>query len=159
MPLTINVGLSRKSSENYQSRGVSINVTAELDQALLAKPDRLQSQISGLYRQAEVALRDQVIKGNGQQDEPSTNGQRSQQESTRPNGDHRPATNSQLRALNAIADRLDIDLHDECRHEFGCRPKELGIRQASQLIDQLKAQQADNGSRGRSTTTSRSSRR
>ena len=44
MPLTINVGLSRKRSENYQSEGVSINVTAELDQALLTQPRRLQEQ-------------------------------------------------------------------------------------------------------------------
>jgi hypothetical protein len=38
MPLTISVGLSRKASENYQSTGVSINITAELDQSLLARP-------------------------------------------------------------------------------------------------------------------------
>ena len=38
MPLSINVGLSRKASKDYQSTGVSINVTAELDQSLLAKP-------------------------------------------------------------------------------------------------------------------------
>ena len=31
MPLSINVGLSRKASRDYQSTGVSINVTAELD--------------------------------------------------------------------------------------------------------------------------------
>ena len=29
MPLSINVGLSRKASRDYQSTGVSINVTAE----------------------------------------------------------------------------------------------------------------------------------
>jgi hypothetical protein len=45
MPLSINVGLSRKASKDYQSTGVSINVTAELDQALLAKPDELQQQV------------------------------------------------------------------------------------------------------------------
>ena len=41
MPLTINVGLSRKASKDYQSTGVSINVTAELDSAFLSKPDQL----------------------------------------------------------------------------------------------------------------------
>lgn len=56
MPLSINVGLSRKASKDYQSQGVSINVTAELDQSLLAKPDQLQQQIEGLYQQAEAAL-------------------------------------------------------------------------------------------------------
>jgi len=49
MPLTVNVGLSRKNSANYQSAGVSINLTAELDQSLLADPPRLQSEIDRIY--------------------------------------------------------------------------------------------------------------
>jgi hypothetical protein len=56
MPLTVNVGISRKSSVNYQSAGVSINLTAELDQSLLADPPRLQSEIDRIYAQAETAL-------------------------------------------------------------------------------------------------------
>ena len=48
MPLSINVGLSRKASKDYQSTGVSINVTAELDQALLTKPDELQKQVGAI---------------------------------------------------------------------------------------------------------------
>ena len=60
MPLSINVGLSRKTSAHFQSSGVSINVTAELDQALLAKPDDLQKQIGELYAQAEHALTQQA---------------------------------------------------------------------------------------------------
>ena len=60
MPLSVNVGLSKKASRDYQSTGVSINVTAELDSALLARPDELQSQIDGLYAQAETAIARQV---------------------------------------------------------------------------------------------------
>ena len=56
IPLSINVGLSRKVSKDYQSTGVSINVAAELDQALLARPDQLQKQIGDLYAQAHHAL-------------------------------------------------------------------------------------------------------
>jgi hypothetical protein len=56
MPLTVNVGISRKASANYQSAGLSINLTAELDQSLLADPPRLQSEIDRIYRQAEEAL-------------------------------------------------------------------------------------------------------
>jgi hypothetical protein len=56
MPLSINVGLSRKASRDYQSQGHSINVTAELDQSLLARPGELQAQIADLYHQAQVAL-------------------------------------------------------------------------------------------------------
>ena len=51
MPISINVGLSRKASRDYQSTGYSINVTAELDSALLAKPEQLQQQIADLYAQ------------------------------------------------------------------------------------------------------------
>jgi len=56
MPLTVNVGISRKASANYQSAELSINLTAELDQSLLADPPRLQSEIDRIYRQAEEAL-------------------------------------------------------------------------------------------------------
>ncbi len=56
MPLTVNVGISRKASANYQSTGLSINLTAELDQSLLADPPRLQSEIDRIYAQAEEAL-------------------------------------------------------------------------------------------------------
>jgi hypothetical protein len=70
MPLSINVGLSRKASKDFQSTGVSINFTAELDQSLLARPDELQEQIHGLYAQAEKALDRQGNSGGSQ-----TNGQ------------------------------------------------------------------------------------
>jgi hypothetical protein len=56
MPLTVNVGISRKASANYQSQGLSINLTAELDQSLLADPPRLQLEIDRIYAQAEQAL-------------------------------------------------------------------------------------------------------
>jgi hypothetical protein len=49
MPLTVNVGILRKSSANFQSAGVSINLTAELDQSLLADPPRLQTEIDRIY--------------------------------------------------------------------------------------------------------------
>ena len=67
MPLSINVGLSRKASKDYQSTGTSINIIAELDAALLAKPDELQKQIDGLYREAQDAIdRNTVAPGTRQ---------------------------------------------------------------------------------------------
>src|ERR1035437_7923264 len=82
MPLSIRVGLSRKASKDFQSTGVSIDVSAELDQALLARPDDLQMQVANLYQQAQVALDRQAAGGPGQ-DHPAT--QPSRQE-PRPNG-------------------------------------------------------------------------
>jgi hypothetical protein len=70
MPLTIDVGLSRKASENYQSTGTSINITAELDQSLLARPDQLQQEIDRLYEQANTALDRQTAHLQAKADKP-----------------------------------------------------------------------------------------
>jgi len=59
MPLILNVGLSRKTSENYNSAGTSINLTTELDQSLFDRPRELQGAIDELYVQAELALEQQ----------------------------------------------------------------------------------------------------
>jgi hypothetical protein len=172
MPLSINVGLSRKASRDYQSTGVSINVTAELDQSLLTKPDDLQSQVANLYAQAESALEQQAT-GMSQR-EPSP---RSEYEDRRParsngnnghtngergyaNGSRRPAgnngnghnngggmTDSQRRAITAIARRLNVDPALEARDVLGSELDSLSVRQASELIDHLKAMQPSGNGR------------
>lgn len=134
MPLTINVGLSRKSSHNYQSEGVSINVTAELDQALLSRPDHLQREIAGLYYQAEAAIQSQISPpARGKPRQTPQNGHQGA-----PGNGARKATASQLRALQGIAKRLEADLETESQREFGVGYTQLDIRQASVLIDLLK---------------------
>jgi hypothetical protein len=60
MPLTVNVGLNRKASRDFQSAGVSINLAAELDVGLSADLARLQHEIPRVYMQAEAALDKQV---------------------------------------------------------------------------------------------------
>jgi hypothetical protein len=141
MPLSINVGLSRKASKDYQSTGVSINVTAELDQALLAKPDALQKQIGDLYAQAESAL----TRQSDSMTQPAPHNGHSDRRTDR--GNHKPTsrngdamTASQRRAILAIADRNHIDLDHECRDIIGAQFDDLSIRQASELIDHLKGQ-------------------
>ena len=53
---------------------------------------------------------------------------------------HRPATASQVKAIRAIAARRKIDLVGLLREKFGLTTAdELGIRQASNLIDELKS--------------------
>jgi len=127
MPLTINVGLSRKASRNFQSCGTSINVSAELDQSLLAKPTQLQREIQDLYRQAELALQSQT---DAMAAVP------------------RRITPSQKRALYAIADRLGINIEHEVAALFRCTISELSIVQASHLIDVLKERQQGTPSNG-----------
>ncbi|MCY2929796.1 MAG: hypothetical protein NTV86_09950 [Planctomycetota bacterium] len=158
MPLVINVGLSRKASENYQSTGVSINVSAELDQSLLARPAELQEQVASLYEQAEAALDRQAngthqeparpatsaVAAGANEQAPTANGRNGNgggNGNGRSNGQAAAAamTQSQSRAINAIAQRLGIDPAAECREVFSWDLAKLTIRQASAVIDHLKA--------------------
>jgi hypothetical protein len=143
MPLTLIVGLSRKTSENYNSKGVSINLTAELDQALLNRPDELQDRVAALYREAEQALE--------RQDSPSD---REQHSHPQPIGDSMTA--SQRRAIEAICKRLDTNPADEARHEYGLDLDRMNIREASKFIDHLKALQPTGNGNGRHRSESRS---
>ena len=155
MPLSVNVGLSRKASKDYQSTGVSINVTAELDQSLLAKPVELQRQIHGLYDQARQALdtqtqapaasrpaadrSQQLARDNGHNGANGSNGSGSRASS--------PMTASQRRAITSIASRMGIDADEEARQTIGVQFEQLTLRQASELIDHLKAQSGQPASR------------
>lgn len=155
MPLTINVGLSRKASHNYQSRGVSLNMTAELDQALLSRPAELQEQIAQLYLQAEHALRRQM---NARETTDPTPRRREEGELTYvvepSNGSHTappdvprghnaklpsPATRAQRRAIENLAAQLGLDVNHECHRIVKCAPDALTVRTASQMIDYLRA--------------------
>ena len=60
MPLVVNVGLNRKASRDYQSAGLSINLSAELDSGLINDPARLQAEVAKVYAQAQAALDSQV---------------------------------------------------------------------------------------------------
>lgn len=169
MPLSVNVGLSRKASRDYQSTGVSINVTAELDQSLLARPQELQQQIDDLYSQAEAALQRQVQQS-GKPASPQHPGERVDRAHERVNSDgnghsngngrhandqRRPAANgnhateSQRRAISAIARRLNVDAALEAREVIGAELEDLTLRQASELIDHLKQLQSAAGRGGR----------
>jgi hypothetical protein len=146
MPLSINVGLSRKASKDYQSTGVSINVTAELDQALLARPDQLQKQIGDLYAQAHHALDGQMNQLSG----PNRPASRPTSRNNGANGNGRysaPMTASQRRAILAIATRWEFDPDQESRERFGTDFDHLSISEASKLIDHLKASQPATTSR------------
>lgn len=141
MPLSINVGLSRKASRDYQSTGVSINVTAELDQSLLARPDQLQQEIGRLYSQAEQALDRQADAMTDSPPSPPARSGKDRPRGRNGNGNgngHAPMTHSQRRAINAIADRVGADAAEESQQLLNTDLDRLSLRQASQLIDHLK---------------------
>ncbi len=62
MPMNITVSRNAKLSHNYNSQGYGVSITAELDQALLTDPQRLQDELDRLYEQADLALNEQIEK-------------------------------------------------------------------------------------------------
>ena len=137
MPLKLNVGLSRKiGEENYGSRGASVNVEMELESALTAQPDKLQDRIRQLFSLVRASLAEELKNGGNGSGKPATrNGQPTYQSSNPP----RAATQSQLKAIMAIAKRLRINVAQLARDRYQVgRPEDLTLQQASALIDELK---------------------
>ena len=166
MPLSINVGLSRKASKNYQSTGVSINVMAELDSTLLTKPEQLAQQIAGLYAQAETAIDRQVKayaaattpasetfpqtpeRTNGNVERYRRIGTHGYDQHHHDNGSRHTVsmTPSQRRVIHAIAERAGLDATQEAHDIFGVVLDDLTLKQASELISAMKYQTpANNG--------------
>jgi len=147
MPMTLNVGFSRKVGEpDYGSRGASVNLDVELDTGLLAEPARLRHRIQELFDLAQASV-DEELQRTGQPGPPAHT------DSTGGNGQPCPrparrATQSQVRAIHAIADRQGIDLSSLLRERFQIsHADDLSITEASQLIDELKG--ADQRAGGR----------
>ena len=65
MPLTVNVGLSRKVTEDYNSRGFTLNIAAELPANLVEDPNGLAEATNNLFQLATDLLDDQVQQATG----------------------------------------------------------------------------------------------
>ena len=151
MPLKLNVGLSRKVGEaNYGSKGASVNLELELDSGLISEPERLQDRIRQLFRLAKASV-DEELHADSAADTAANNNNghtHAANGNGRSGGNVRRATQSQVRALWAIAERQQLDLRQCVRDQFGVNePDGLSIGQASQLIDELKRATNGNGER------------
>lgn len=160
MPLRLNVGLSKKIGlPDYGSLGASANLELELDSGAIGDPDRLRQQVRHLFGLAKASVEEELNQqqavlpnagANGHGRDPHTNGNgnghsASNRNSSPRRSNGRTATQSQIRAIKAIANRQRLDLGPQLEH-FGVRAVEdLGIQQASELIDELKAQPAGMG--------------
>ena len=142
MPIKLNCGLSRKvADQNYGSRGASINVEVEVESSLAGNPTALKDRIKRIFGLVRDSLNEELNgAGKGQ------HGQNAQQPSSGAstgtgNGQKAPAraaTQSQVRAIGAIAKRLRVNLDELLGQRFQVkRAQELSIKQASQLIDEL----------------------
>jgi hypothetical protein len=154
VPLTVNVGLSRKVGEaNYGSRGASLNVELELDGGLLGEPAKLQERIRHIFALVRTSLTEELQGAQGSKSHdpnpPPPNGQATSTDRQAASGKdaaseqgsgRRPATAAQVKALYAITWQREMDLRELPREQFRVeRPEDLSLRQASRLIDQLKS--------------------
>ena len=131
MPMKLNVGASRKVTDNnYGSRGASVNLELELDASLVAEPTKLQERIRDLFDLVRASLAEEL---NGHSDghaAPSIAGAPDAHPAGaatmpgRVNGNGtgpRPATASQVRALHAIARAQGIELSQFLYDRFRLR--------------------------------------
>ena len=160
--LKLNVGSNRKVGlPDYGSAGASCNLEVELEAGLFHDLDGLHKVIKRAYAACNQAVQDELARlrattanAAGQPEvvevrtAPRIRGARvttveatpavvTSEPPVRP---VRAATVSQIRAIRAIASRRRIDLAGLLQERFGvAAAAELGIRQASELIDELKA--------------------
>ena len=156
--LKLNAGVSKKVGlPGFSSASASCTIEAELDSSLLQDHEGFQVVVARAYQSCEKAVQDQIARltSEPQSDtsqphevievltSPAISGASvnrfpAAQFSTQPSP--RPATASQVKAIRAIAARRKIDLVGLLREKFGLTTAdELGIRQASNLIDELKS--------------------
>jgi hypothetical protein len=147
MPLKLNVGLSRKVGEtNYGSRGASIHMELELDSALVSEPGKLQEKVRQVFGLIRTSLAEELNGSNGSgQAHGQANGNVTQPTNVqKSNG--RPATQSQVKAINAIARNQRLDLARYLNETYGVqRPEELDLKTASKVIDHLKGNGQEGG--------------
>ena len=142
MAVKINVGFSRKVGEpNYGSRGASVHLEVELDRRSLDDSERFHREIEGFFERARDAV-DLQLKRNV----PLAPGSRPSDregDHQQPNGlvtTPRPATASQIRAMQSIARHRGVDLNQLLREKFDVKTTEqLTVVAASLLIDHIKS--------------------
>ncbi|MFM7138634.1 MAG: hypothetical protein ACKO1M_16455 [Planctomycetota bacterium] len=166
--LKLHAGVSKKVGlPGFSSASASCTIEAELDSSLLQDHEGFQVVVQRAYQSCEKAVQDQIVRlTNDDQSDHSqpqevvevrtspASGARITTNGAATNGAElratnraafrdapspRPATASQVKAIRAIAARRKIDLVGLLRDRFGLTTAdELGIRQASNLIDELK---------------------
>jgi hypothetical protein len=145
MPMKLNWGLSRKIGEaNFGSRGASLKIEVEVDAALASDTAKLRDRIRDLYGLIRESL-DEELHSNGPSSPradstPPAHSSAPARNGAAKNGDTRPATRAQVKAIFAIAKQQKIDLHAMLRARFHVyRVDDLSVSVASRLIDELKS--------------------
>jgi hypothetical protein len=159
LPLRLNAGVSRKVGlPDYGSVGASCNIELELDSGLLdGDLKAFNARVRRVYIAAHRAVFDELkrlqapIATPQGMSAPAATTCSSTNDRVSGNGrasDHRfsqsqavkKATKNQIKAIHSIACRQNTDLVGLLRQEYDVeRPEELSLKQASELIDSLRA--------------------
>jgi len=156
--LKLHAGVSKKVGlPGFSSASASCTIEAELDSTLLNDIEGFQIVVQRAYQSCEKAVEDQIARLTHDDQSDTSQLQEVVEVRTSPaisgasvnrlpaaqftnQPSPRPATASQVKAIRAIAARRKIDLVGLLRDRFGLTTAdELGIRQASNLIDELKS--------------------
>ena len=156
--LKLHAGVSKKVGlPGFSSASASCTIEAELDSSLLNDTEGFQIVVQRAYQSCEQAVQDQIARLTSEPESEPSQPQEVIEVRTSPTisgvtvtripaaqftnqPSPRPATASQVKAIRAIAARRKIDLVGLLRERFGLSTAdELGIRQASTLIDELKS--------------------
>jgi len=156
--LKLHAGVSKKVGlPGFSSASASCTIEAELDSSLLQDHEGFQIVVQRAYASCEQAVQDQIARLTNDDQSDASQPQEVIEVRTSPaisgvsvsrlpaaqfpnQPSPRPATASQVRAIRAICSRRKIDLVGLLRDRFGLTTAdELGIRQASNLIDELKS--------------------
>jgi hypothetical protein len=155
MAVRLTVGLQKKIGlPDYGSLGASCSVEIEIDRSVF-ESNGFQDRVNLAFNQCRAAVDQQLATAKGPpqiidvQASPAVQTQAATKSATQPsasvsNSDAKqskpaPATQSQLRAIFGIARRYGLDPQQLVNERFNVQAADqLSIRQASQLIDELK---------------------
>ncbi|OYP33978.1 hypothetical protein CGZ80_17545 [Rhodopirellula sp. MGV] len=134
------VGFFRKKGlPDFSSIGANCSLEVELECSAYSDPARLRSEINRAYQEIRLAVESQLSVPICDSLSDSNDAQSAQTRTSKSNNrSMRKATESQIRAIQAISKRTDIDLQPLLSKLGVNELNALTVASASTLIDQLK---------------------